>query len=150
VPPPEPARRGWTLPLVLAGIVVAGVAYSLAGRRPPSPPSALVVPAAPAGEARPHESPAVVEPRPAEPIAAEPPPVAHATAVAPPPPAEASGRPPGEGAMQACKADAETYCPGITPGDGRFAACMRDNLHRFSEACRPLALQRFRPRPPRN
>lgn len=55
-----------------------------------------------------------------------------------------------DSSMEACRPDAEAYCRGIMPGDGRLAACMRDNLRRLSPACRSLVEERLRGPGPRN
>jgi hypothetical protein len=38
-------------------------------------------------------------------------------------------------AMQACMADARKLCAGVQPGDGRIAACLRNNESQVSPAC---------------
>ena len=37
---------------------------------------------------------------------------------------------------EACKADAETLCRGIQPGEGRLRACFRANRDKLSQPCR--------------
>ena len=37
---------------------------------------------------------------------------------------------------QACKKDMETLCPGVEPGDGRIAACMKENRRKLSDGCK--------------
>ena len=37
---------------------------------------------------------------------------------------------------EACKADAETVCRGIQPGEGRLRACFRANREKLSQPCR--------------
>lgn len=41
-----------------------------------------------------------------------------------------------EAFSEACKADAETLCKGIEPGQGRIMRCMLDNKDKLSPACR--------------
>jgi hypothetical protein len=36
----------------------------------------------------------------------------------------------------ACKADIETFCKGIKPGDGRLMACIKSNNDRISQECK--------------
>jgi hypothetical protein len=36
----------------------------------------------------------------------------------------------------ACKADVTALCPGVQPGGGRVAACLKQNEAQVSEACR--------------
>lgn len=36
---------------------------------------------------------------------------------------------------QACAADFQKNCPGIQPGGGRLAACLKEKRAAFSEAC---------------
>ena len=40
--------------------------------------------------------------------------------------------PPG---MQACKQDAQQYCRGVQPGDGRIVNCLLDHQNDISDAC---------------
>lgn len=37
--------------------------------------------------------------------------------------------------VQACRADARKLCPGMRPGDGRIATCLRQNEAMLSSAC---------------
>ncbi|MCQ9380176.1 hypothetical protein [Methyloversatilis sp. XJ19-49] len=37
--------------------------------------------------------------------------------------------------VQACRADARKLCPGMRPGDGRIAICLRQNEVMLSSAC---------------
>lgn len=37
---------------------------------------------------------------------------------------------------RACRADLNTYCDGVERGDGRIAACLRDNAEKLSSPCR--------------
>jgi hypothetical protein len=39
------------------------------------------------------------------------------------------------GVAEACKADAATQCPGMVPGDGQFAGCMKEHRDKLSEGC---------------
>lgn len=39
-------------------------------------------------------------------------------------------------ARQACIGDVKALCPGVKPGGGRIAACMRENTDRLSQGCR--------------
>lgn len=38
--------------------------------------------------------------------------------------------------VEACKKDVETLCPGVQPGDGRIAACMKENRRKLSDGCK--------------
>jgi hypothetical protein len=38
--------------------------------------------------------------------------------------------------MAACKADKDRLCAGMTPGDGKLMACMKEHSSEVSEACR--------------
>jgi hypothetical protein len=42
----------------------------------------------------------------------------------------------GGGAMQACKADAEKLCPGVKPGEGRIAQCLKEHKKDVSPECK--------------
>jgi hypothetical protein len=44
---------------------------------------------------------------------------------------------------EACRADAATHCPGMVPGDGNFAGCMKEHHDKLSEGCR-TAIQNAR------
>lgn len=35
-----------------------------------------------------------------------------------------------------CKADAEKLCPGVQPGGGRIASCLREHKDQVSDACK--------------
>lgn len=35
-----------------------------------------------------------------------------------------------------CKTDVEKLCPGVQPGGGRIAACLRDHKEQVSDACK--------------
>ncbi|MCQ1574192.1 cysteine rich repeat-containing protein [Neorhizobium galegae] len=37
---------------------------------------------------------------------------------------------------RACRTDLKTYCDGVERGDGRIAACLRDNAQKLSSPCR--------------
>ena len=37
---------------------------------------------------------------------------------------------------QACQADASKLCPGMTPGDGKLGACLREHHEQFSQECK--------------
>jgi hypothetical protein len=37
---------------------------------------------------------------------------------------------------EACLSDVLKYCPGMRPGDGRLAECMRANSEKLTPACR--------------
>ncbi len=39
-------------------------------------------------------------------------------------------------AQQACRADFAEFCTGITPGDGRILACLREHRDQLSASCR--------------
>jgi Cysteine rich repeat len=47
------------------------------------------------------------------------------------PPAAANER----AAMRVCRADAHKLCPGVQPGGGRIAACLRENESKLSSGC---------------
>jgi hypothetical protein len=38
-------------------------------------------------------------------------------------------------ASQACRADVEKWCPGVPPGGGRLATCLRENQSRLADPC---------------
>ena len=38
--------------------------------------------------------------------------------------------------LSACSGDLRRLCAGIRPGEGRIAACFRDNAARLSDSCR--------------
>jgi hypothetical protein len=52
----------------------------------------------------------------------------------PPAPAESTGAE--TSVMQACGADVQTYCNGVTPGQGRIAHCLRPHLKQLSPECK--------------
>ena len=59
-------------------------------------------------------------------------------------PAAALAQTPDRAAIrQACAADFQKNCPGIQPGGGRLAACMKEKRAAFSETCL-TTLQRAR------
>ena len=37
---------------------------------------------------------------------------------------------------RACRTDLKTYCDGVERGEGRIAACLRDNAQKLSPPCR--------------
>ena len=51
--------------------------------------------------------------------------------------ASAADAPPAAGAVAtACKADVEKLCAGITPGDGKIKACMKEHRKELSPDCK--------------
>ena len=51
--------------------------------------------------------------------------------------ASAADAPPAAGAVAAaCKADVEKLCPGVTPGDGKIKACMKEHRKELSTDCK--------------
>ncbi len=49
----------------------------------------------------------------------------------------AADAPAADGALaQACKGDVETLCAGVKPGEGRIAACLRQNRSKLSDGCK--------------
>ena len=48
----------------------------------------------------------------------------------------AADQPPTTSPRAACKADAEKLCPGVQPGGGRIAACLKQNEAQVSAACK--------------
>lgn len=51
--------------------------------------------------------------------------------------ARAADAPAAEGALaQACKGDVEALCAGVKPGEGRIAACLRQNRSKLSDGCK--------------
>lgn len=51
-------------------------------------------------------------------------------------PAASFAQEPGRAAIrQACAADFRKNCPGIQPGGGRLAACLKEKRAAFSQAC---------------
>lgn len=51
-------------------------------------------------------------------------------------PAAALAEAPGRAAIRnACAGDFRKHCPGIQPGGGRLAACLKEKRASFSEAC---------------
>jgi len=169
-PPPQPEslprRRG--LPVIALLLGVAGVVIAYQTSQRPAPPPASPPPPAtttpspaepepplpPAAESAPLPAPvgdlsAAVDARPLSP---SPHPLDIATVrPAPPPAAEPpeTRRPdfaspqPQNRPLEACRGDVETYCGDHVPGDRRFVACLRDNMHRLSENCRQLVSQRL-------
>lgn len=43
---------------------------------------------------------------------------------------------PAAAALEACKADVEKLCPGVQPGEGRIAACLKDKRRQLSDGCK--------------
>jgi len=41
-----------------------------------------------------------------------------------------------QGAMQMCRADIESLCPGVRLGDGKIRQCIRTNFAKLSPDCR--------------
>jgi hypothetical protein len=39
-------------------------------------------------------------------------------------------------AAKACESDVKTLCPGVQPGQGRIAQCLRKNRDKVSEGCK--------------
>ena len=39
-------------------------------------------------------------------------------------------------AVEACKQDVQTLCPGVQPGEGRIKQCMAKNRAKLSEGCK--------------
>lgn len=57
--------------------------------------------------------------------------------------AQATDPPPPAGPRVACRADVEKFCPGVEPGGGRIAACLKQNAAQISAACKDaIAKQR--------
>lgn len=50
--------------------------------------------------------------------------------------AQGSATPAQRQAAQACMPDIRAYCPTVPRGDGRIAACLRQNSERLSPDCR--------------
>lgn len=48
----------------------------------------------------------------------------------------AAQEPPPSSPRVACKADFATYCPGVQPGNGRIAACLKEHEAQLSPACK--------------
>ena len=38
--------------------------------------------------------------------------------------------------VDACKADVEKLCPGVQPGEGRIAACLKGKHRQMSDGCK--------------
>ena len=54
-----------------------------------------------------------------------------------PTPARASDAVPANSpAVQACKKDMETLCPGVQMGEGRMLACLKEHRRKLSEGCK--------------
>jgi len=39
-------------------------------------------------------------------------------------------------AVEACKGDVEKLCPGVQPGEGRIAACLKEKRRQLSDGCK--------------
>jgi hypothetical protein len=50
--------------------------------------------------------------------------------------AMAADQAPATSARASCKGDAATLCPGVQPGGGRVAACLKQNEAKVSPACK--------------
>jgi Cysteine rich repeat len=42
----------------------------------------------------------------------------------------------GGAVVEACKADVEKLCPGVQPGEGRVAACLKGKHRQMSDGCK--------------
>ncbi len=42
-------------------------------------------------------------------------------------------------AAKACKADIDSFCAGVKPGEGRIVACLKENRDKLSEDCKTAA-----------
>jgi hypothetical protein len=42
---------------------------------------------------------------------------------------------------EACMNDVKTLCPGVQPGEGRIAACLKDKRKDLSKACKTALLK---------
>lgn len=47
-------------------------------------------------------------------------------------------------AAAACKEDVAKLCPGIAPGEGRIAACMKEHKSQLSRACKRALVKQKR------
>lgn len=45
-------------------------------------------------------------------------------------------------AAKACENDVKTLCPGVQPGQGRIAQCLRKNQDKVSEGCKAQLKER--------
>ena len=43
---------------------------------------------------------------------------------------------PAAAVVEACKADVEKLCPGVQPGEGRIAACLKGKHRQLSDGCK--------------
>ncbi len=43
--------------------------------------------------------------------------------------------------VESCGADAERFCPGVQPGQGRIKACLEPHLHQLSRQCKNAILE---------
>jgi hypothetical protein len=43
---------------------------------------------------------------------------------------------PGGPVADACKQDVQTLCPGVQPGEGRIAACLKGKRSKLSDGCK--------------
>jgi Cysteine rich repeat len=57
----------------------------------------------------------------------------------------AADAPQGAGPRTACKADVATLCPGLQPGGGRIASCLKQNQEKVSPGCKD-AMSKMRDR----
>ena len=48
----------------------------------------------------------------------------------------AADQPPGTSPRAVCKADVATLCPGVQPGAGRIAGCLKQNEAKVSPPCK--------------
>lgn len=53
---------------------------------------------------------------------------------------------PAAGAVEACKADVEKLCPGVQPGEGRIAACLKGKHRQLSDGCKAAIKEQRRNR----
>jgi hypothetical protein len=50
--------------------------------------------------------------------------------------ADVPDKKPGGNIAEACAQDAKTLCPDVKPGDGRIAACFKENRRKLSAGCK--------------
>jgi hypothetical protein len=46
-------------------------------------------------------------------------------------------------AREACHADYQRHCAGVTPGQGRIVACLKSHIDQLSPVCRAVLEQRL-------